>query len=175
MAVTYIKSAIKMLPISIILISFPPLPSINALDAFEIEYSRYTFANLEIILDPASMFNVNISTVEMEDQGKYGFESKVSAFQGKLCVPKDEQSGFKNGCSPNDYSVCKKHKKLVAMVPRTSDCDLYEMAERARQHSMIGLIIIETAATTDAADLKGQLSITVLLITLLYNIMWCAN
>ena len=64
-------------------------PPSQTLEAFDIEFSHFNLVNFNLTLDPSSMFNPNISIVQFEGVGKFGYDSSLKSVSEGLCMPPD--------------------------------------------------------------------------------------
>ena len=141
--------------ISTLIILYSIILGCRCWNAYDIEYTRWNFADVELLLEPESAIDYNISSIELKRVCKYCQNGEVRQAQGKLCIPKyEEPTSFRNGCDANEYRVCDKYKGSIAMVGR-GGCQMIEKAKAAEEHSITGLIIIETSKTSDPSDLKS--------------------
>lgn len=131
-------------------------PPSQTLEAFDIEFNHFNLVSFNLTLDPSSMFNPNISIVQFDGVGKFGYDSNLKAVSEGLCMPPDNSGKWSSGCSQNDYAFCKKimnNKKFIALVQR-GKCDMSDKAKAAMPANVAGLIIIETSSITDPLALK---------------------
>ncbi|XP_075264235.1 uncharacterized protein LOC142356154 [Convolutriloba macropyga] len=141
-------------PISIFVLLYHVLRSSSAFNPIDPDHSRFNFANVHLELHPESITN-NIWPKEFDRVGKYCQDSGVGPAQGKLCIPKyEEPTSFRNGCDASEYRVCDKYNGSIAMVER-GGCTMSEKAKAAEEHSITGLIIIETLNVSNPSDLQG--------------------
>ena len=144
-------------PISIFVLLYHVLRSSSAFNPIDPDHSRFNFANVHLELHPESITN-NIWPKEFDRVGKYCQDSGVGPAQGKLCIPKyEEPTSFRNGCDASEYRVCDKYNGSIAMVER-GGCTMSEKAKAAEEHSITGLIIIETLNVSNPSDLQGSFS-----------------
>ena len=151
---TYFNSAIYSSIFFAICIFLP----IRALDAFDIELNHFNLVDFNLTLDVDSRFDVNISVVRLEAVGKFGQDSSVKSASGELCIPKKYKASFTTGCKSTEYEGCINEfgkGKFVAIVDR-GGCDMFDKAKVAHKATARGLIVVETASTTDPLDLKGK-------------------
>ena len=64
-------------------------PPSQTLEAFDIEFNHFNLVSFNLTLDPSSMFNPNISIVQFEGVGKYGYDSNLKSVSEPLCMPPD--------------------------------------------------------------------------------------
>ncbi len=126
---------------------------IQALEAFDIEFSHFNLVNINLKLQNDSMFDPNISEVHLEGVGKYGYDSPVKNIKSKLCYPKHKnKNGFKNGCRSSEYAGC---AGTVALVDR-GPCDMDEKANHAHAAKVKALIIVDLSSDK-TIEIKGFL------------------